>query len=110
MHIPFRGTADDAARANNARPRHRVNTPDRWFTAIGPIPVIDPLHAASHHAVASEQYTSPPEFMLFDTTRELVAYGLIAAILVLGLPWLAITFNKRRRDKLRRRGIKRHGH
>ncbi|WP_315760570.1 hypothetical protein [Sphingomonas sp. Y38-1Y] len=47
---------------------------------------------------------------MFDTTREVVAYGLIAAIVAVAVPWLVVTLNQRRREKLRRRGIKRYGH
>ncbi len=47
---------------------------------------------------------------MFDTTREIVAYGILAAIVVVAIPWLTVTINKRRRESLRRRGIKRYGH
>jgi len=49
-------------------------------------------------------------YALFDTTREIVAYGILGAIVVVAVPWLAYTMNQRRREKLRRRGIKRYGH
>jgi type II secretory pathway pseudopilin PulG len=47
---------------------------------------------------------------LFDTTREIVAYGIVGIIVVVAIPWLIHTVNQRRREKLRRRGIKRYGH
>ncbi|MBB5699365.1 hypothetical protein [Sphingomonas yantingensis] len=49
-------------------------------------------------------------YALFDTTREIVAYGILGAIVVVAIPWLTVTISKRRRENLRRRGIKRYGH
>jgi hypothetical protein len=43
-------------------------------------------------------------------TRELIAYGLIGTVLLIGILWFAVTNPKRKRDRLRRRGIKRYGH
>ena len=46
----------------------------------------------------------------FTVNRELVAYGLIA-IMIVGLAgWFIVALRKRKRAKLRRRGIKRYGH
>ncbi|WP_258891661.1 hypothetical protein [Sphingomonas sp. SUN019] len=42
--------------------------------------------------------------------REVIAYGIIALITVLGLPLMARLWVRRRREKLRRQGIKRYGH
>ena len=42
--------------------------------------------------------------------EKIVAYGLIALILIVGLPIGARTWQRRRRLQLRRIGIKRHGH
>ncbi len=47
---------------------------------------------------------------VLDITRELVAYGLIGLIAVVALPWIGVTMNRRKREKLRRRGIKTYGH
>ncbi|MBB4086005.1 hypothetical protein ACLN6N_14915 [Sphingomonas carotinifaciens] len=47
---------------------------------------------------------------MFEITREIVAYGIIGGIVVLGAPFVVATLRKRHRDKLRRRGIKRYGH
>lgn len=47
---------------------------------------------------------------MFDTSREIVGYLLIAAIFLVGTPWLGLTLARRKREKLRRRGIKRYGH
>lgn len=43
-------------------------------------------------------------------TREIMAYGLIALIVIVGVPWLAVVLARRKRLKLRRRGIKTFGH
>ncbi|MBB5712783.1 hypothetical protein FHT02_004044 [Sphingomonas xinjiangensis] len=43
-------------------------------------------------------------------TREMIAYGLIGLILILVLTGGGIGWQRHRRTKLRRRGIKRHGH
>lgn len=48
--------------------------------------------------------------MLEDVSRELVAYGIIGSLLLIGIPALAIGMRNRRRQKLRRRGIKTYGH
>ncbi|WP_265334295.1 MULTISPECIES: hypothetical protein [unclassified Sphingomonas] len=42
--------------------------------------------------------------------REVIAYGLIILVVVIGLPLGAWSWEKRRRQKLRRQGIKRYGH
>lgn len=42
--------------------------------------------------------------------REVIAYGLIILVVVIGLPLGAWSWGKRRRQKLRRQGIKRYGH
>ena len=41
-----------------------------------------------------------------ELSRELIAYGLIAAIFAIGVPWTVVVAMRRKRDKLRRRGIK----
>jgi hypothetical protein len=43
-------------------------------------------------------------------TRELVAYGLIGTTTIAGLAWFVLTNARRKRERLRRRGIKRFGH
>lgn len=45
-----------------------------------------------------------------ETSRELVAYGIIAVVFVIGMPWLGIVISRRRQQKLRRRGNKKYGH
>lgn len=47
---------------------------------------------------------------MFDVSRELIAYGLIGLLVVILAPWLAAVLLRRRRDRLRRRGVKRYGH
>lgn len=42
--------------------------------------------------------------------REVIAYGLIALLAIIGLPLAGWSWEKRRRMKLRRKGIKRYGH
>ena len=43
-------------------------------------------------------------------TRELIAYGLIGLIVLIGLPLATRAWIARKRLRLRRQGIKRHGH
>ncbi|MGW8192406.1 hypothetical protein [Sphingomonas hankookensis] len=45
-----------------------------------------------------------------DLSRELLAYGIIGVVLLIGLPALGIMLHRRKRRKLRQRGIKRYGH
>lgn len=45
-----------------------------------------------------------------DITREMIAYGLIAMTIAIVLPWLAVVWVRRKRQKLRRQGIKAFGH
>lgn len=47
---------------------------------------------------------------MFDIPREIVAYGIIATILVVGTPFVLSAHRRRHRAKLRRRGDKRYGH
>lgn len=48
--------------------------------------------------------------MLFDIEREIVAYAIIGSIAIVVIPVTLVTLRRRRREKLRRRGIKTHGH
>lgn len=45
-----------------------------------------------------------------DITRELLAYAIIGVVLSIGGPALGIMLHRRKRRKLRQRGIKRYGH
>lgn len=47
---------------------------------------------------------------MIELTRELVAYAIIAVIMVVALPVGIVAVRRRRRAKLRRRGIKTYGH
>jgi hypothetical protein len=47
---------------------------------------------------------------MFDWTRELVAYAIIGCILLVGTPILLSVRKRRKRERLRRRGIKTYGH
>lgn len=47
---------------------------------------------------------------MFDSTREILALGLVGSTVVVLAPWITYTVIRRKREKLRRRGIKRHGH
>lgn len=47
---------------------------------------------------------------VLDITRELIAYSLIGLVVVVAVPWIGVTFSRRKREKLRRRGIKTFGH
>lgn len=45
-----------------------------------------------------------------DTWRLFIAYAIVATILLIAIPAGLIYARKRKREKLRRRGIKRYGH
>lgn len=45
-----------------------------------------------------------------DLTREILAYSIIVAIVVVGIPVVFVALRRRQRRKLRQRGIKRYGH
>jgi LPXTG-motif cell wall-anchored protein len=47
---------------------------------------------------------------MIDITRETVAYLIMGMAALVGLPLLFLRLRRRRREKLRRRGIKRYGH
>ena len=47
---------------------------------------------------------------MIEIGRELIAYGLIGLIVAIALPVLGRIWIRRKREKLRRRGIKRYGH
>lgn len=45
-----------------------------------------------------------------DVSRELLAYAIICTVLLIGVPALGVMLRRRKRRKLRQRGIKRYGH
>lgn len=45
-----------------------------------------------------------------ELTRELLAYAIIGAVVLIAAPAVIVTLRRRHREKLRRRGIKRYGH
>ena len=45
-----------------------------------------------------------------EATRHTIVLAIIAVLLVVGVPALLLYLRKRKREKLRRRGIKRYGH
>ena len=45
-----------------------------------------------------------------DLSRELLAYAIIGIVLLIGGPALGVMLHRRKRRKLRQRGIKRYGH
>ena len=45
-----------------------------------------------------------------EQTRFTIVYVILGALLVLGVPALVLYLRRRRREKLRRRGIKTYGH
>ncbi len=45
-----------------------------------------------------------------EATRHTLVFLIIGALLVVGVPALVLYLRKRRREKLRRRGIKTYGH
>jgi hypothetical protein len=47
---------------------------------------------------------------MVEMDRELIAYVIIGIIIVVSIPLLAMVGRRRRREKLRRRGIKTYGH
>jgi type II secretory pathway pseudopilin PulG len=47
---------------------------------------------------------------MIELSRELVAYAIIGVLVVVAIPTVAIVMRRRKREKLRRRGIKTYGH
>lgn len=47
---------------------------------------------------------------MLDTNREIIAFGLIAIAIITLVPWGGCLLVRNKKEKLRRRGIKRHGH
>jgi len=47
---------------------------------------------------------------IFDLEREFVAYGIIGTIAIVAIPVVIVALRRRKREKLRRRGIKTYGH
>lgn len=47
---------------------------------------------------------------MFELTRELIAYAIIGLVVIIGAPVMGVMLQRRKREKLRRRGIKRYGH
>ena len=45
-----------------------------------------------------------------DFTRLAIAGGIIALTVVIAVPWSIVVFRRRKRAKLRRRGVKTYGH
>ncbi len=45
-----------------------------------------------------------------DFSRELLAYAIISLVVLIGAPSLAVVLHRRKRRRLRQRGIKRYGH
>lgn len=48
--------------------------------------------------------------MWFNIEREILAYGIIAAVALIAIPATLTALRRQKRMKLRRRGIKTHGH
>jgi hypothetical protein len=47
---------------------------------------------------------------VLEITRELIAYALIGLVVAAAIPLAGLTWQRRKRLKLRRQGIKRYGH
>ncbi|MFK3890646.1 hypothetical protein [Sphingomonas sp. NPDC079357] len=47
---------------------------------------------------------------MIELSRELVAYAIIGVLVIVAVPTGIVIARKRRREKLRRRGIKTYGH
>lgn len=47
---------------------------------------------------------------MIEISREMIAYGLMGLIVAVAIPIAGMAMTRRKRDKLRRRGIKRYGH
>ncbi|WP_159709375.1 hypothetical protein [Sphingomonas sp. AX6] len=47
---------------------------------------------------------------MFELSREMIAYGIVAVVIAIGVPWLGYTLRRRKRERLRRRGVKTYGH
>lgn len=62
-----------------------------------------------HDGMAPAHRFRHRRFML-ELSRETIAFGIIGVLLVVGAPWLGYTLRRRKRERLRRRGIKTYGH
>ena len=47
---------------------------------------------------------------MIELSREVIAYAIIGTICAIGLPWAVYVSRRRKREKLRRAGIKTYGH
>ena len=45
-----------------------------------------------------------------NLSRELLAYGIIGLVVLIGTPVLGVVLHRRNRRRLRQRGIKKYGH
>ncbi|MET0373376.1 MULTISPECIES: hypothetical protein [unclassified Sphingomonas] len=45
-----------------------------------------------------------------EATRYTLVYAIVGTLLLIGVPALIVHLRRRKREKLRRRGIKRYGH
>ena len=45
-----------------------------------------------------------------ETTRHTIVLAIIGVLILVGVPALVVYLRRRKREKLRRRGIKRYGH
>jgi uncharacterized membrane protein YqjE len=49
-------------------------------------------------------------WLMDDFTRLTIAYALVGVLLLIGIPLTILKLRRRKREKLRRRGIKTYGH
>ena len=57
-----------------------------------------------------EERAPPLTGPMLPIAREMVAYAIMAGAVLAALPFLIAALRRRRREKLRRRGVKRYGH
>ncbi|PAV68455.1 hypothetical protein WR25_11059 [Diploscapter pachys] len=89
---------------------HPVPSSERQYRRAPP----DPPRRLTHSARAA--LFTPPSVVptrariMDEATRHTLVIAIIAVLLLIGTPVLVLKLRKRKRDKLRRRGIKRYGH
>jgi hypothetical protein len=91
----------------------RFNPPTTPFwckSCYGPYRINDsmPLVSVGKRAMRPASSLRHLEQVGFDMTNETMAYLLLALLATVSVPVIAVQWHRRKRDKLRRRGIKRY--
>jgi hypothetical protein len=75
----------------------------RFWAVLCPAALAEDLFNLSPLAI-------PDSANVIDVSREMIAYGLIGTVALVATPVIIALVRRRKREKLRRRGIKRYGH